>query len=120
MTKGDSNSEADAAEYQRRKHEDDDWGDFEDSASGGGRSEKRRLASVVSVRFGPDEVALLRSVADDAGETLSSFVRQAALAAARGTYPTRPSVTVQAFVGPAAAVAIVPAMWQSELVTTTG
>jgi len=42
-----------------------------------------RLASMVSVRFAPDEVVEIRAAADRAGRSLSDFVRQAALSCVR-------------------------------------
>jgi hypothetical protein len=39
----------------------------------------RRLSRVVSVRFDPDEAALVEQRAKEAGLTMSAFVRQAAL-----------------------------------------
>jgi mobilization protein NikA len=53
------------------------------------RSERRRLAALVSVRFSPEEEALVRDVARQRGQSLSGFVRQAALreAAPRTSVP---------------------------------
>ena len=50
------------------------------------RSERRRLASLVSVRFSPTEEALVRAAAAARGRSVSGFVREAAL---REASPTR-------------------------------
>jgi uncharacterized protein (DUF1778 family) len=45
-------------------------------------SETRRLRAVVSVRFSEDEERKLRELATESGESLSTFIRSAALQAA--------------------------------------
>ncbi|MEV6982403.1 hypothetical protein AB0M95_14235 [Sphaerisporangium sp. NPDC051017] len=45
------------------------------------RTEPSRLSSMVSVRFTPEETVLLRRAAEEAGLTLSSYIRRCALTA---------------------------------------
>ncbi len=75
------NDDAASAYYQANKDRDDDW---DETPSPGGRSEKRRLQSMVSVRFSPDEIDRVREAAAATGMSLSGFLRDAALARAEG------------------------------------
>jgi hypothetical protein len=68
--------DADASHYQARKGNEDDWAA---EPSPRPRSERRRLASMVSVRFSPEEAALVRRQAEAAGLSLSGYVRERAL-----------------------------------------
>lgn len=54
------------------------------------RSEVRRLASMVSVRFSPEEETHVRDAAERAKQSVSGYVRRAALQAA-GVFEYRPS-----------------------------
>jgi len=68
-------NELDAEYYQAHKDEDEEWGEPERAPS----SERRRLVSMVSVRFSPEEVAAVRAAAAVQGESVSNFIRQASL-----------------------------------------
>ena len=82
----------DADYYQRHKDEPEEWGD----AQGAPKPKSRRLAAMISVRFTPDEEEIVREAALSANESVSHFIRQAALKAARsrepGTRTASPSV----------------------------
>jgi len=54
------------------------------------RSEVRRLASMVSVRFSPEEEVHVREAAERSKQSVSGYVRRAALQAA-GIFEYRPS-----------------------------
>jgi hypothetical protein len=70
-------SEAERAKYyQAHKDDEDEWGEPERPPSS---FPKRRLASMISVRFSPDEARAIRQAAEAADESLSQFVRMAAL-----------------------------------------
>ncbi len=71
-------SESDAAYYQAHKDDPDEW---EDQPAPRQHSRSRRLAAMVSVRFSPVELDRLRQAAERRGESLSGFVRGAALRA---------------------------------------
>jgi hypothetical protein len=75
---------ADATYFQEHKDDPGEWGPPEKAPS----SERRRLASMISVRFSPEEAAAVRDAAASAGESLSNFVRQAALMRSAGASPT--------------------------------
>ena len=70
-----SEEEARAQYYQAHKDDDDEWGEPERQPA----SSKRRLASMISVRFSPDEAKMVRRAAESADESISQFVRKAAL-----------------------------------------
>jgi len=59
--------------YDTRRHEPGDTATPVDLEA------PRRLSRVVSVRFDPDEAAVIEQRAKDAGLTMSAFIRQAAL-----------------------------------------
>jgi hypothetical protein len=67
-----------AAYYQDHKDDASEWGAPVKAPA----SASRRLASMISVRFAPDEVESIRVAAAAQGDSLSQFVRQAALARA--------------------------------------
>jgi len=75
---------SDAEYYQAHKEDDEEWGSPERTPS----RARRRLAAMVSVRFSPEEVALVRQAATERHQSLSSFVRQAALERCRVEPPT--------------------------------
>ena len=77
------NETQDATHFQEHRDDEAEWGEPERAPS----SERRRLASMVSVRFSPDEAVALRQAAEAAGESLSNFVRQAALSRCRRERP---------------------------------
>jgi hypothetical protein len=62
--------------YQAHKDDEDEWGEPERPPPA---APKRRLASMISVRFSPDEADIVRRAAEDADESLSHFVRKATL-----------------------------------------
>lgn len=66
---------SDAEYYDSDKDDEDEWGDPLPQR----RTERRRLAAMVSVRFSPAEGELVRQVAAARGESVSSFIRSAAL-----------------------------------------
>ena len=63
------------ASHHAQKDDESAWGEPERAP----RSERRRLAALVSVRFSPEEEELVREVAQRRGQSLSGFVRHAAL-----------------------------------------
>ena len=65
----------DAQYYQAHKDDEDEWGEPE---SGPGRP-RRRLASMISVRFSPAEARVIRAEAERRGQSVSQFIRHAAL-----------------------------------------
>jgi hypothetical protein len=70
-----SDEETRAQYYQAHRDDPEDWGEPERPPA----SPKRRLASMISVRFSPDEADMVRRAAEAADESLSQFVRKAAL-----------------------------------------
>jgi len=74
-----------AEHFQQTKDDDNEWGHPVPVTS------RRRLGVVVSVRFAPDELALIRDSVPDG--KVSQFIRDATLKAAR-TQPTRWSPTL--------------------------
>lgn len=72
--------DSDVEYYQAHKDDEEEWGRPEKR-----RPESRRLASVVSVRFAPEEEVLLRREAEARGSSLSNFIRTAALRECRPT-----------------------------------
>jgi len=72
------NDEAARAQYyQAHKDDEDEWGEPEQPPKSS--KPKRRLASMISVRFSPQETKMIRRAAEAAGESVSQFVRKAAL-----------------------------------------
>jgi Mobilization protein NikA len=67
--------EADARYYEAHKDDEDEWGEPERPPV----SVKRRLATMISVRFSPEEAKVVREAAESAKESLSHFVRKATL-----------------------------------------
>lgn len=51
------------------------------------RSASRRLATMISVRFSPEEARMVRAAAAEAGESVSNFIRAAALRQAGASNP---------------------------------
>jgi predicted DNA binding CopG/RHH family protein len=68
-----------AAHYESHKDDPDEWGEAEPAPK-----ERRRLASMVSVRLAPDELELVRTAASSRGLSVSAFLRSVALAEAQG------------------------------------
>jgi uncharacterized protein (DUF1778 family) len=83
----------DADYYQSHKDDPDEWGPPERAAS----KVRRRLASMISVRFAPDEAKVVRAAAAREGQSISNFIRHAAIAHARGVFET--SAFSEVFVG---------------------
>jgi Family of unknown function (DUF6290) len=72
-----NDEEARAQYYQAHKDDEDEWGEPEQPPKSS--KPKRRLASMISVRFSPEETKIVRRAAEAAGESVSQFVRKAAL-----------------------------------------
>lgn len=70
--------ERDAEYYQAHKDDPEEWGQAQPSR----RPKKRRLAAMISVRFAPEEENIVRRAASSRGESVSHFIRLAALRAA--------------------------------------
>jgi hypothetical protein len=70
---------SDAEYYQEHKDDESEWGETVRAPKGA----RRRLAAMISIRFSPSEVRLVRAAAAALGESVSTFIRQAALMRAR-------------------------------------
>jgi hypothetical protein len=79
---GDQNAD----HYQMHKDDPEEWNEPQ-PAPRSTRSSSRRLAAMISVRFTPEEEEVVRLAASDAGQSVSNFVRQAALRAAGSPGP---------------------------------
>ena len=77
-------SESDASYYQRHKDDLDEW---EEVPAPRSRRGKRRLDAMISVRFSPAELDILRDAARRRGETVSTFIRTSALRFAHQSMP---------------------------------
>lgn len=75
--------------YQTHKDDADEWGVPERPSA----SPRRRLASMISVRFSPAEATLIRRAAEAVGESVSQFVRKAALQRCQPHRQIAPSIT---------------------------
>jgi hypothetical protein len=75
VPKGDTVSGRDPEYYQAHKDDEDEWGPGERAPA----RQRRRLAAMVSVRFSPEEAERVRQAARERNESLSTFVRRAAL-----------------------------------------
>lgn len=64
----------DAEFYQSHKDDPEEWGEASPR-----KPERRRLASMISVRFSPEEEALVRREAEARRTSVSNFIRVAAL-----------------------------------------
>jgi hypothetical protein len=73
---------SDAAYYQSHKDNPEDWGPSEPA-----RKPTQRLDGVISIRLSADEEAALRREAAKRNQTLSSFIRTAALEQSRVSDP---------------------------------
>lgn len=80
----------DAAYYQAHKDDADEW-----EAAEPGPKAAKRLEVVVSVRFSADEESKLRKESAKRGQTLSSFIRAAALAQSRTGDQAAPHLMLQ-------------------------
>jgi hypothetical protein len=69
---------SDAEFYQNHRDDPEEWGEAVRP-----KAPSRRLASMISVRFSPDEAREVRAAAAAAEESVSTFVRNAALSRAR-------------------------------------
>jgi hypothetical protein len=78
-------TQRDANHYQTHKDDPQEWGQPVPAP----RAHRRRLVSMISVRFTPHEERAVRRVAAVQGLSVSGFLRQAALrqAAPRRSYP---------------------------------
>jgi hypothetical protein len=77
-------SESDASYYQQHKDDPDEW---EEVPAPPARRGKRRLDAMISVRFSPAELDILRDSAHRRGETVSTFIRTSALRSAHQSTP---------------------------------
>lgn len=77
-------SESEASYYQQHKDDPDEW---EEVAAPPAPRPKRRLDAMISVRFSPAEIDILRKAAGRRAETVSTFVRASALRAAQQPIP---------------------------------
>jgi hypothetical protein len=59
------------------------WGDPTPNVKRKPKSERRQRGAMVSVRFSPAELAAVQTQADNAGASVSGYIRSLALAAAR-------------------------------------
>ena len=75
--------------YQAQKDDEGEWGEPERPPA----SSRRRLASMISVRFSPNEAQMIRQAAEAADESVSQFVRKAALQRCQPHRYLAPSVT---------------------------
>jgi hypothetical protein len=71
-------TQRDAEHYQAHKDDPEEWGEPQRSP----KSQRRRLAAMISVRFSPEEEQAVRRAAQQMGRSVSNFIRQAALKAA--------------------------------------
>lgn len=69
-------TDRDAQHYQAKKDDLDEWGEPQRR-----KPERRRLASMISVRFSPEEQDLVRREAKKRGTSVSNFVRSTTLQA---------------------------------------
>ena len=112
-------TESDAEYYQEHKDDPEEWGDAEPTE----RRPSRRLASMISVRFSPEEEELIRARAAQRGTSVSNLIRQAVLRTP-GMAPIV-SVTIlggistSGYVGPGSAVPLQTSM-DFPQVTLTG
>lgn len=114
-------SESDASYYQQHKDDNEEWKEVPAPSV---RRPKRRLDAIVSVRFSPGEQDILREAAGRRRETVSTFVRTAALRAAHQAVPivsiTQATRTTQSIVsGPLMAPRVTSANIYSPLGPTT-
>jgi hypothetical protein len=114
-------SESDASYYQQHKDDEQEW---EEHPAPAARRPKRRLDAMVSVRFSPSEQDVLREAAARRGETVSTFVRTAALRAAHQAVPvisiTQGTRSTQSIVsGPSIVPIVTSASIHSPLEPTT-
>lgn len=72
----------DAEYYQTHKDEPEEWGEASRP-----KSARRRLASMVSVRFSPEEQELVRAEAKRRQTSVSNFIRVATLKECGATQP---------------------------------
>jgi hypothetical protein len=87
----------DAEHYESHKDDESDWSEV--PAPKRKRSEKRRLASIVSVRFTPAEVDELRRRARGLGMSMSGYLRWVALRP-EGNFTNTSGVTSLTVAGP--------------------
>ncbi|HEU4396308.1 MAG TPA: DUF1778 domain-containing protein [Actinomycetota bacterium] len=71
-------SQQDADYYQAHKDDPKEWGEPQPAP----KSRRRRLVAMISVRFTPEEEQAVRRAARTTGNSVSNFIRQAALKAA--------------------------------------
>lgn len=74
-------AQRDADYYQAHKDDPQEWGEAQ-PAPKRSKSRHRRLVAMISVRFTPEEEQAIRRAAQKTGNSVSNFIRQAALKAA--------------------------------------
>lgn len=74
-----------AAQIEAMRDDPKAWGEPEPEPSRKRKSERRQRGALVSVRFTPEELALVQTHAAEAGTSVSGYLRDIALADAR--YP---------------------------------
>lgn len=67
-----------AADLQRSKDDETEWGDAAPEASAA-KPAKRRLAAMVSVRLMPEELEQVQQRAEHMGQTVSAYLRSLAM-----------------------------------------
>lgn len=82
--------EKDAEYYQEHRDDEEEWGEPLEP-----RSERRRLASMISVRFTPEEAEQIRKAAAQADSSVSDFIRQSTLLALHNSRTAAMSVEIQ-------------------------
>ena len=97
LTQNEDTMAENAAYYQDNKDNEEDW---EPAPAPVQRSEQRRLKTMVSVRFSPEEADRLRVEADAAGLSLSAFIRAAALCSYQPIQPRTTLATTYGSSGP--------------------
>lgn len=80
---GDMTEEELAAEIETMRDVPEAWGEPEPEPEHRRKSERRQRGALVSVRFTADELAVVQAHAAEAGTSVSGYLRDMALAAAR-------------------------------------
>ena len=101
---------SDADYYQAHKDDPAEWGDPQPAPK-----PSRRLAAMISVRFTPDEEQAIRAAAAAAGQSVSGFIRAAAL-----HFPRRSRSAWRLVQPTATASDAVPVIYQQEVRSWTG
>jgi hypothetical protein len=81
---------SDAEYYQSHKDDSDEWSEPEGLRRR--KPARQRLDAIISIRLRPEEESVLKAAAKSRGQTLSAFVRVAALRDAGGSGMSSPFV----------------------------